>query len=180
MRLSSAPMQTPAPRSTIVAGATLLRDRGLLLPALLLPASCSDCSRFVVLALLGPAKDAARASSVSERASLDTLDCARIGLDSLCSNMATCFALFCAAGSDSDTASSLLHYRAPPRGIFCIVGQLVCLRSSTGALSGALKTQAPCWLDGSAALRACSTRETAQVRRSAARCPGSVSACFYP
>ena len=63
------------------------------LPALLLPASCNDCSRFVVLARRGPANDAARASSVSERASLDTLDCARIGRDSLCSNMATCFAL---------------------------------------------------------------------------------------
>ena len=86
-------MQTPAPLSIIVVGATLLRDRGLLLPALLLPASCKNCSRLVVLARRGPAKDAARASSVSESASLDTLDCARIGLDSLCSNMATCFAL---------------------------------------------------------------------------------------
>ena len=44
-------MQTPAARSTTVAGAILLRDRGLLLPALLLPASCSDCSRFVALDL---------------------------------------------------------------------------------------------------------------------------------
>ena len=73
-------MQTPAPRSTTVAGAILLRDRGLLLPALLLPASCNDCSRLVVLARRGPRTTRARASSVSERASLDAPCCARIGL----------------------------------------------------------------------------------------------------
>ena len=88
-------MQTPAPRSTTVAGAILLRDRGLLLPALLLPASCSDCSRLVVLARRGPAKDAARASSVSDKASLEPLCYARIGLDSLCSNMAVALHYWC-------------------------------------------------------------------------------------
>ena len=72
MWFSNAPMQTPAPRSTIVVGAILLRDW-------LLPASCSDCSRFVVLARRGPAKDAARARLVSERASLDVLCCATAG-----------------------------------------------------------------------------------------------------
>ena len=34
-----------------------------------------------------------RSCGAAARPALDTLDCARIGLDSLCSNMATCFAL---------------------------------------------------------------------------------------
>ena len=94
------------------------------------------CSRFVALARRGPANDAALANSVSERASLDAPCCARIGLDSLCSNMATCFALFCAAGSDSDTASSLCT-KGLRRAVFFVLWANWCAGSPPQVLSGA-------------------------------------------
>ena len=184
IRLSSAPMQTPALRSTIVAGAILLRDRGLLLPALLLPASCNDCSRFVALARRGPANDAALANSVSERASLDAPCCARIGLDSLCSNMATCFALFCAAGSDSDTASSLCT-KGLRRAVFFVLWANWCAGSPPQVLSGASEDRSTLlarWLCSAVSVREREKAKGADLRPDAARSPrlASVSQALAP